>query len=62
MDVPSIGVGKTVFAVDGITQRGVKEMSEKKLLKGGDLEYLTGKSGKDWGAALRSVSFAILGF
>lgn len=39
MDVPSIGVGKTVFAVDGITQKGVKEMSEQKLLKGGDLEY-----------------------
>jgi endonuclease V len=57
MDLPSIGVGKTVFAVDGITQKGVKEMSEKKLLKGGDLEYLTGKSGKHWGAALRSVSF-----
>jgi hypothetical protein len=39
MDVPSIGVGKTVFAVDGITQNGVKEMSQEKLLKGGDLEY-----------------------
>mmetsp|Transcript_21539 Transcript_21539/g.24767 ORF Transcript_21539/g.24767 Transcript_21539/m.24767 type:complete len:82 (+) Transcript_21539:253-498(+) len=55
MDVPSIGVGKTVFAVDGITQKGVKDMSDEKLLKGGDLEYLTGKSGKVWGAALRST-------
>lgn len=25
MDIPSIGVGKTVFAVDGITQIGVKK-------------------------------------
>jgi len=23
-DIPSIGVGKTVFAVDGLTQDGVK--------------------------------------
>ena len=51
-DVPSIGVGKTVFAVDGLTQRGVKDMSEKQLHKGGDIVKLVGKSGKVWGAAL----------
>ena len=55
MNIPSIGVGKTVFAVDGITQKGVKDMSDEKLLKGGDLEYLIGKSGKVWGAAFRST-------
>lgn len=55
MDIPSIGVGKTVFAVDGITQKGVKELSEQKLLKGGDIEMLTGHSMKVWGAAFRST-------
>ena len=60
MDVPSIGVGKTVFAVDGITQKGVKEMSEQKLLKAGDLQYLVGRSGKHWGAAFRSVGLCVL--
>ena len=30
-------------------------MSEQKLLKGGDLEYLIGDSGKYWGAAFRST-------
>jgi len=60
MDVPSIGVGKTVFAVDGITQKGVKEMSEQKLLKAGDLQYLFGRSGKHWGAAFRSVGLCVL--
>ena len=55
MDIPSIGVGKTVFAVDGLTQIGVKKLCEKNLLKGGDLIELIGDSGKVWGAALRST-------
>lgn len=37
MDIPSVGVGKNVFAVDGITQFGVKDLCEKSLLKGGDI-------------------------
>jgi len=28
MNIPSIGVGKTVFAVDGLTQKNVKELCE----------------------------------
>jgi hypothetical protein len=36
MDIPTIGVGKNVFAVDGISQIGVKDLCEKTLLKGGD--------------------------
>ena len=55
-DLPCIGVGKTVFAVDGITQFGVKELCEKELRKGGDLVELVGTSGKVWGAALRSTN------
>lgn len=54
-NLPTIGVGKNVFAVDGITQLGVKLLCEEKLQKGGDLVKLVGKSGKIWGAALRST-------
>jgi deoxyinosine 3'endonuclease (endonuclease V) len=56
MDIPSIGVGKNVFAVDGITQLGVKELCEKELLKGGDQIALIGNSGKEWGVAYRSTN------
>lgn len=56
MNIPSIGVGKTVFAVDGLTQLGVKKLCDENLKKGGDLIELVGKSGKVWGAALRSTS------
>ncbi len=55
LDVPTIGVGKTVFAVDGLTQKGVKELCAQTLHKGGDLVELKGESGKVWGAALRST-------
>lgn len=55
MDIPSIGVGKTVFAVDGITQDGVKALCDRYLSRGGDVIELLGKSGKVWGAALKST-------
>jgi deoxyinosine 3'endonuclease (endonuclease V) len=54
MDVPSIGVGKTVFAVDGITKDGVRQMCDERLLDKGDLAELVGRSGRLWGAALKS--------
>lgn len=44
-DLPTIGVGKTVFYIDGLTKTIVKEMSDT-LLKGGQFVYLVGKSGK----------------
>jgi endonuclease V len=51
-NIPTIGCGKTVFSVDGITKFSVRDMS-KNLHKGGDFIYLKGKSGNIWGAALR---------
>ena len=57
-DIPSIGVGKTVFAVDGLSQRGVKDLSEANLKKGGDIVKLEGDSGRVWGAALRATDDA----
>ncbi len=56
MDIPTVGVGKNVFAVDGISQPSVKELCEKTLLKGGDQVALVGDSGKEWGIAYRSTS------
>ena len=49
-------MGKNVFAVDGISQQGVKELCDKTLLKGGDQVALVGDSGKNWGIAYRSTS------
>ena len=54
-DVPSIGVGKTVFYIDGIRKDHVKTMSEQNLHKAGDTVPLVGDSGKTWGVALRAT-------
>lgn len=54
-DLPSVGVGKTVFAIDGLSAKGVKTFCDATLKKGGDLVDLAGDSGKVWGAALRST-------
>lgn len=53
-DIPTIGCGKTVFAVDGITKKNVREITDK-FTKGGEYKKLIGKSGAVWGAALRST-------
>jgi hypothetical protein len=52
--LPSIGLGKNVFAVDGITKESVAALSEKYLSKAGAHIDLIGKSGKTWGIALKS--------
>lgn len=53
-NIPTIGVGKTVFYIDGITKSAVKALSSS-LNKGGEFMYLTGDSGKQWGAALKAT-------
>ncbi len=52
--LPSIGVGKNVFAVDGLTKESVASLSQKYLSKQGSHIDLIGKSGKTWGIALKS--------
>ena len=54
VDIPTIGCSKTVFSVDGITKKSVKEIAKKNLLKGGDYYPLIGNSGVQWGWALKS--------
>jgi len=52
-DVPTIGVAKKPFDVDGMNKSTYKEMYQGKLNQAGDFVPLIGKSGKTWGAALR---------
>ena len=55
-DVPSVGVGKTVFYIDGIRKDHVKALSDQNLNAAGDFVNLTGDSGKTWGVALRATN------
>lgn len=59
-NIPTIGVGKTVFAVDGINKHTVKKLVENNLLKAKDYVYLKGNSKSIWGAALRSTDEAYI--
>lgn len=57
LDVPTVGCGKTIFAVDGINKFVVNDIKEefKSYDKGkGSFVLLKGKSGKIWGAGLKS--------
>lgn len=54
VDLPTIGCGKTVFAVDGINKRKVRAITDK-FTHGGQFKKLVGFSGAIWGAALRST-------
>ena len=47
-DLPTIGVGKTMMAVDGLLSRW-----QKRRLAAGTQELLVGNSGRVWGAAVR---------
>ena len=64
-DIPTIGCGKTVFFVDGISsvntlilphlimnQDKVKRLCEENLHKGGDFVKLEGDSKRVWGAVI----------
>ena len=55
VDIPTIGCGKTVFAVDGITKKKVENINIYNLRKKGDSKALIGKSGTKWGYALKST-------
>ena len=54
VNIPTIGVGKKLFVVDGLDDYEIQEQVRRKLHKGGEFLPLIGKSGKVWGAALKS--------
>jgi endonuclease V len=62
IDVPTIGCGKTIFAVDGINKfliSDIKEQFKAKGIKKGYSVPLVGTSGRVWGHALKSGDTAI---
>lgn len=50
--IPTIGVGKTLMHVDGLTIDKVKGQFKKTCTRPGDFCYLVGETGETWGAAL----------
>jgi deoxyinosine 3'endonuclease (endonuclease V) len=58
-DIPTIGVAKKPFDVDGLNKSLYKVMYDGKLNKAGDYVPIVGKSGKTWGAALRCTKDSI---
>ncbi len=58
VNLPTIGVAKTLMCIDGLDEFKVKKEFKEKCTKKGDVIMLTGKSGKTYGAALKSSSNA----
>ena len=48
--IPTIGVGKTLLYVDGLTKQTVRAQFANECKKGGDYSKLIGTSGQCWGA------------
>jgi len=59
LNIPTVGVGKTLFYVDGLSKDKVKIQCEKDINKAGDYSMLVGDSGRVWGAAVRNSEGAI---
>ncbi|XP_042481036.1 endonuclease V [Macadamia integrifolia] len=53
--LPTIGIGKNLHHVDGLTQSGVRELLEANESCARDLIPLTGNSNYTWGVAMRST-------
>lgn len=53
-NLPTIGIGKNLHHVDGLTQSTVRQLLETKGNLGEDIITLRGDSGRTWGAAMQS--------
>jgi len=58
IDIPTLGVAKTLIFVDGLSMDSVKPQFRAKCLHAGDSMDLIGDSGRVWGKALRSSADA----
>lgn len=56
--LPSIGVAKTLLHIDGLNEKECKALCKITCKHVGDYNHLIGKSGKLYGAALKSASSA----
>ena len=52
--VPTIGVGKSLHCVDGLTREGARELARRACARAGDAAALVGDSGAVWGAVVRT--------
>ena len=59
LDLPTLGVGKTLFYIDGLGKDKVKLQCDKDIKEAGDISLLVGDSGKAWGAAVRNTKGAV---
>eukprot|EP01125_Pyxidicula_operculata_P011706 TRINITY_DN3835_c0_g1_i3.p1 TRINITY_DN3835_c0_g1~~TRINITY_DN3835_c0_g1_i3.p1 ORF type:complete len:236 (-),score=27.73 TRINITY_DN3835_c0_g1_i3:24-731(-) len=49
-DIPTVGIGKTLYHVDGLDIKSVKKKFQSECKNSGDCTILTGNSGHIWGA------------
>lgn len=54
LDIPTLGVAKNLFEVDGLNHKVIKDRVEKECLKDGAVLPLIGQSGYLWGYAIPS--------
>lgn len=54
LDIPTIGIGKTLLYIDGLDEFVIKTQFKNSCVKKGDWVSLIGKSGKTYGAALKT--------
>ncbi|XP_049932286.1 uncharacterized protein LOC116246662 isoform X3 [Nymphaea colorata] len=58
-DIPTIGIGKNLHHVDGLTESGVRQVLRSQNRSSDEVIMLTGNSGKIWGAAIRATSSSL---
>lgn len=58
-NIPSVGVAKKTFYVDGLSKEKIQNDCKDKLNNAGDFVHLVGNSGRTWGAALRCTEDSI---
>ncbi|XVF10524.1 hypothetical protein REPUB_Repub07fG0190400 [Reevesia pubescens] len=59
VNIPTIGIGKNLHHVDGLTQSGVRKLLEAEENRAKDIITLRGSSGFIWGAAMRSTQGSV---
>jgi deoxyinosine 3'endonuclease (endonuclease V) len=59
LNIPTIGVGKTLMCVDGLSEYLIKKEFKLKCMSKGDCINLVGNSGKIYGSALKSADSSI---
>ncbi|XP_057991993.1 uncharacterized protein LOC110668893 isoform X1 [Hevea brasiliensis] len=58
-NLPTIGIGKKLHFVDGLTESGVKKCLQAKVKSGENFIILKGRSGRICGAAMRSTEGSV---